>query len=732
MRSTVLRACAGLMPALAILVFPMTRPATGTIDGRVRDQAGAPIANAQVVVVGTSLHALTDPRGHYRIAAVPAGKVSLRAAFIGFRASVIEGVVVRNGSVTTQDFQLEQATVEVQDMSVVVTDPLAPRDEVTTRQRVSGEFTEQLPVDRTADVLSLQPGLVGGSPAGAAVQTRGTRSDGAATYADGVPVAPGTAGAKGEISIATNGFEEASVTTGKSSAELGNAQSGTINLSGRPANTASEIINDRSDERRRRRQRNIGGEDYRRIYENAFLGAGDNPLSTFSIDVDRASYSNVRRFLTDGRLPPPDAVRIEELVNYFHYDYAEPSGKHPFRVVTDRAPAPWNPRHQLVRIGLQGRRYASREIPPSNLVFLIDVSGSMSSPDKLPLVKQAFAVLVERLREEDRVAIVVYAGSAGLVLPSTSGDRKHEILSALGRLQSGGSTAGGEGIQLAYEVARRHHIEGGNNRVILATDGDFNVGMTSDGDLTRLIEAKRREGTYLTVLGFGTGNYKDGRMEQLADKGNGNYAYIDDILEARKVFGTELTSTLFTIAKDVKIQVEFNPARVHSYRLIGYENRMLAKEDFNDDTKDAGELGAGHTVTALYEIVPVGAERDGRPGVDELRYQRPARGITTTTSDEWMTVKLRYKLPAEETSRLLAHVVRSDDGAPRVSGDFAFAASVASFGMILRGSEHRGDASFDDVLRLARAGQGEDEDGYRAEFIRLVERARTLGVAMRD
>ena len=690
MRSTVLRACAGLMPALAILVFPMTRPATGTIDGRVRDQAGAPIANAQVVVVGTSFGALTDPKGYYRIGAVPAGTVSLRAAFIGYRVTVVSGVTVRNGQTTTQDIQLEQSTVAVQDVTVAVGAAGRPRDEVATRQRATGEFSDRLPV------AAGQPG-------------------------------------EGDLSIATNSFEEASVTTGKSSATFGNAQSGTINVAPRPASPEWEP-GDRRADGRRRHGRPTDGEDYRRIYENPFLGAGDNPLSTFSIDVDRASYSNVRRFLSSHQRPPADAVRIEELVNYFAYDYAEPTGAHPFTVATDRAPAPWNPRHQLVRIGLQGRRYASREIPPSNLVFLIDVSGSMSSPDKLPLVKQAFSVLVQRLREEDRIAIVVYAGRAGLVLPSTSGDRKEEILGALARLESGGSTAGGEGIRLAYEVARRHHIDGGNNRVILATDGDFNVGMTSDGDLTRLIEEKRRQGTYLTVLGFGTGNYKDGRMEQLADKGNGNYAYIDDITEARKVFGTELTSTLFTIAKDVKIQVEFNPARVHSYRLIGYENRMLAKEDFNDDTKDAGELGAGHTVTALYEVVPVGAEdRSGR-SVDPLRYQRPEprRESVGSRTDEWMTVKLRYKRPNEETSRLLQHVVRSGDGLSRVSGDFAFAASVASFGMILRDSEHRGDASFDDVLRLARAGQGEDEYGYRAEFIRMVERARALGVAMRD
>ncbi|HLS47508.1 MAG TPA: VWA domain-containing protein, partial [Gemmatimonadales bacterium] len=498
------------------------------------------------------------------------------------------------------------------------------------------------------------------------------------------------------------------------------------------------------DRRYRVRREPWNTEEYGRIYENRYLDARSNPLSTFSIDVDRASYSNVRRFLMQGQLPPADAVRIEELVNYFTYEYAEPTGEHPFSVAADVARAPWNPDHRLVRIGLQGRRYSSREIPPSNLVFLIDVSGSMASSDKLPLVKQAFRVLVRQLREEDRVAIVVYAGSAGLVLPPTPGSEKPVILAALDRLEAGGSTAGGAGIRLAYDVARRHHVPEGNNRVIIATDGDFNVGTSSESELVRLIEEKRAQGTWLTVLGFGTGNYKDGRMEQLADKGNGNYAYIDNLLEANKVFGRELTATLFTIAKDVKVQVEFNPARVQAYRLIGYENRLLAKEDFNDDAKDAGELGAGHTVTALYEIVPAGMPMDVNTGTtDPLRYQpnpEPVSGRTTerpaadgparSHPDEWLTVKLRYKPPRSDRSRLLSETVRDGDVRGRVTGDFAFAASVAAFGMVLRNSEHRGSAGFEQVLELARASRGEDRDGYRAEFIRLVELARSMGVAV--
>jgi Ca-activated chloride channel family protein len=474
-------------------------------------------------------------------------------------------------------------------------------------------------------------------------------------------------------------------------------------------------------------------EDYRRIEDNRFHSVRSTPLSTFSIDVDRASYANVRRFLLEGRLPPADAVRTEELVNYFTYEYAEPRGEHPFTVAADVGPAPWNRAHRLVRIGLQGRRYAARELPPSNLVFLIDVSGSMSSADKLPLVQQAFRLLVNELRDEDRVAIVVYAGSAGLVLPSTRGSDRETILGAIDRLQAGGSTAGGAGIRLAYEIARRNHLPEGNNRVILATDGDFNVGVSSEGELVRLVEEKRRQGTALTVLGFGTGNLKDSRMEQIADKGDGNYSYIDNLLEARKVFVSELTSTLFTIAKDVKIQVEFNPARVQAYRLIGYENRLLANEDFHDDTKDAGELGAGHTVTALYEIVPVGARSgvviaDGEP----LRYQQPGIDPVRPHGDEWLSVQLRYKPPQSDRSRLMRHTVRIRDELREASGDFGFAASVAAFGMVLRNSEFRGSATLDDVLDLARATRGADADGYRAEFIRLVEMARTIGVAVRD
>jgi len=464
-------------------------------------------------------------------------------------------------------------------------------------------------------------------------------------------------------------------------------------------------------------------ENYNLVNENRFLGAASNPLSTFSIDVDAASYSNVRRFLNQGTLPPKDAVRLEELVNYFPYRYPDQSGSRPFAVSTEVAPCPWATDHRLVRIGLQSRRLATEDLPPSNLVFLIDVSGSMDMPDKLPLVQQAFRALVRELRPEDRVAIVVYAGAAGLVLPPTSGADKATILEAIDRLHAGGSTAGGAGIKLAYDVAKEHFNTEGNNRVILATDGDFNIGASSDAEMVRLIEQRREEGTFLTVLGFGTGNLKDSKMEQMADKGNGHYAYIDSFREAQKVFVQEFGGTLFTVAKDVKIQVEFNPARVQAYRLLGYENRLLAKEDFKDDRKDAGELGSGHSVTALYEVVPTGADAVAI-GDDSLTYQETSLRPGARHSQELLTVRFRYKDPKCSTSKLLETAVNDRTGG--ASEDLRFASAVAEFAMLLRDSEYKGQASWEQALSLARGARGDDEQGYRGEFIGLVEAARSL------
>ena len=476
---------------------------------------------------------------------------------------------------------------------------------------------------------------------------------------------------------------------------------------------------------RGRYDRDFHRESYAHIVENAFLAVGPNPLSTFSIDVGRASYSNVRRFIRDGTRPPIDAVRIEEMVNYFAYSDPEPAGDVPFSVTTEVAPAPWQPLHLLMRIGLTGRSIDMSDAPPNNLVFLLDVSGSMNSPDKLPLLKTAFGMLVEQLRPQDRVAIVVYAGAAGLVLPSTSGSEKDVIQDALEGLHAGGSTAGGAGIRLAYAVAAENRIEGGNNRVILATDGDFNIGASSDSEMVRLIEEKREGGTFLTVLGFGTGNLQDAKMEQIADHGNGNFADIDSALEAKKVLVSEMGGTLVTIAQDVKIQVEFNPARVAAYRLIGYENRLLAAEDFNDDTKDAGELGAGHSVTALYEIIPTGVQSpaDAR-GLDSLRYQTTVTRSEVADDAELMFVKLRYQEPGGSESRLVTHPVERIEESP--SEDYRFAAAVAASGMLLRDSEHCADFSLDDVATLARNAMGEDREGYRAEFLRLLDRSRSL------
>jgi Ca-activated chloride channel family protein len=474
-----------------------------------------------------------------------------------------------------------------------------------------------------------------------------------------------------------------------------------------------------------------GTESYDSVAGNQFQSATKVPLSTFSIDVDTASYANVRRFLNDGQLPPPDAVRLEELLNYFPYALPQPEGDAPFSITTDVSRAPWNPGRLLARIALKGRDIAADQLPASNLVFLVDVSGSMRPENKLPLLKRALRGLVERLRPEDRVAIVVYAGSSGLALPSTSGEDQARILAAIDGLESVGSTNGAEGIELAYQTARKHFLAEGNNRVILCTDGDFNVGVTSRAELTRLIERERKSGVFLSVLGFGTGNVKDSTMEKLADQGNGNYAYIDSPSEARKVLVEQMGGTLFTIAKDVKIQVEFNPATVAGYRLVGYENRLLAKEDFNDDTKDAGEIGAGHAVTALYEIVPAGQPLPNDRTVDPLKYQTPTEGLTAklgpAPSKDLFTVKLRFKAPDGDTSKLLEKVVGPEvTPFDEASTDFRFASAVAAFGMKLRADQADAAMEWSTIQKIARGNLGEDPGAYRAEFLTLIEKARQL------
>ncbi len=476
---------------------------------------------------------------------------------------------------------------------------------------------------------------------------------------------------------------------------------------------------------------NFNTEGYAGIDENGFKSVLNNPLSTFSIDVDNASYSNIRRFINSGVLPPPDAVRIEEMINYFRYDYPEPEGVHPFSVYSELADCPWNSRHQLLLVGLRGKSIDKSSLPSSNLVFLIDVSGSMNVPNKLPLLKSAFSLLVNELRPQDHVAIVVYAGAAGLVLESTPGSRKEVIMNAINNLEAGGSTAGGAGLRLAYSVASENFVRGGNNRIILATDGDFNVGESSNGGMERLVEENRDRGIFMTVLGFGMGNIKDDKMEIIADKGNGNYSYIDNLQEARRVLVKEFGGTLFTIAKDVKFQVEFNPSKVQSYRLIGYENRLLNDEDFNDDRKDAGEMGSGHNVTALYELVPAGTD-EKIPSVDPLKYQGADRTnvkVANNYQNEYLTIKIRYKRPDGLTSMLLEKPVKSYvNDMEDTSDNLRFAAAVSEFGMILRNSEFKGNATLEEAAKLARSARGDDEEGYRGEFIRLIDTVKGLRV----
>ena len=471
--------------------------------------------------------------------------------------------------------------------------------------------------------------------------------------------------------------------------------------------------------------------EYSKIVENDYKDVRHDPLSTFSIDVDGASYSNVRRFITSGQMPTPDAVRVEEMINYFKYAYPQPTNGDPFSITTELTDCPWNSAHKLALIGLQGKEIPKADAPPANLTFLIDVSGSMEPEERLPLIRRAFRLLVNELRPQDKVAIVTYAGEPGLVLPPTPGSKKDVILEALSRLESGGSTAGGAGLELAYKVAQESFDKEKNNRVILATDGDFNVGISSTTELVKFIEEKRATGIYLTTIGVGDDNYKDAKMKELADKGNGNYYYIDNILEAKKVFVTQMGGTLNAIANDVKLQVEFNPAQVKGYRLIGYESRLLAKEDFNDDKKDAGELGSGHTVTALYEIIPPSASGDELHSVDSLRYQVPL-AVANYKPDEVMMVKFRYKKPGDTTSKLITHpVTLTASHFADASTNFRFAAAVAAFGMVLRDSKFKGDATLASAVALAKSAKGTDDEGYRAECIKLIESCQLMDKAMK-
>ncbi len=693
---------------------------SASLSGHVLDRDGKPIVGATIRIAGTKQGAYAKaPDGRYLIANIKAGAHDIEFSAVGYQKQT-HNVQIRVHATTTLDVRL--ATGGVQGKMVIVSGARAPArpDRAATVRSTSADDLERSARTSLQGAVALAP--PGSSQAVAhsprtdrpqetQIRVRGGRAAGSES---------GDASFQGAFGAASSAvYPTVAVVSSGPTAEYDEHASRSGNVQG-----ASDTV--------------ASGEGYNPIVENRFVAPRAEPFSTFSIDVDAASYTNVRRFISGGQAPPRDAVRIEEMINYFRYEYPNPIDEHPFSITTEMARCPWDPSHRLVRIGLQGRRVDEEAMPPANLVFLIDVSGSMNSEDKLPLLKSALKLLVEKLREEDRVAIVTYAGAAGLVLPSTSGAKKKEIIDAIDRLGAGGSTAGEAGIRRAYQVARANMRPSGNNRVILATDGDFNVGVTSITELVAMIEEERKDGVFLTALGVGTGNYQDATMEQLADHGNGNYYYLDRLDEARRVLVSELAGTLFTIAKDVKIQVEFNPEKVASYRLIGYENRMLTAEDFTDDRKDAGELGAGHSVTALYEIVPGRAADKSGSGIDLSSTRVDGFGGASLgvippglSQDEMMAVRLRYKQPSDSVSRLIHHPVEASDIAiGSASEDMRFAASVAELGLLLRGSSYKGSASIDDVISLARAGRGSDLDGHRGEFLSMVEayrRTTTIG-----
>ncbi|MDO6471927.1 von Willebrand factor type A domain-containing protein [Maribacter sp. 1_MG-2023] len=660
------------------------------ISGTVSDHAGNPMPGVNVIVKGTTNGTQTDFDGAYTISATKNDELVF--SYIGCKNMIVK---IRDSVVVNVSLEEDLQTLE----EVVVTGySIQKRSHVTGSVAMVNMQSPKSNISRT-----LQGKVSGINIRGlgsAEDKNVGTKINSPLYIVDGVPI-------QKQYNSIVQSLKSEDIDSRK---ELKASEA--KNLYGQNAKHGCIVI------------QTVKGnyvieedENYAQITENQFQNVGVNPLSTFSIDVDKAAYSNIRRFINNGKAVPVDAVKIEEMINYFDYDYPQPTSEHPFSVNTEVAQTPWNVDTKLVRIGLQGKEYLNEELPASNLTFLIDVSGSMSLDNKLPLLKSAFKLLVNQLREKDRVSIVVYAGAAGVVLEPTSGNNKEKIMSALNNLEAGGSTAGGEGIQLAYKLAEKHFKKNCNNRVILATDGDFNVGLSSDKDMEDLIVEKRESGVFLSVLGFGMGNYMDSKLETLADKGNGNHGYIDTMQEAQKLFGKEFGGTLFTIAKDVKLQVEFNPAKVKSYRLIGYENRLLADEDFIDDTKDAGELGSGHKVTALYEIIEVGVTSEYDKEIPELKYTNATDN--TRFSDELFTVKFRYKKPDGNKSIELVHVQNSNT--QEMSKDFQFSAAVALFGQQLRKSAFINEASFNDVIFLAENGRGEDKNGYRAEFIRLVK-----------
>lgn len=688
--------------AIVCTIFSYSYAAQGIIKGKVSDSKGVTLVAASITVEQNSAivaSTYTQFDGTYSVVA-PTGNCNIVVTSIGFQtqkayAYVHESKEIIVNIVLQVDLQPITQTVKIGYAS--------EKSEEMTSKPVLG-VTQAL----QGKAAGVQVRSNSGSPGAnmdIVIRGRGSVGDSRPLYiVDGVPVGYNYTGNTADI-------KSVSVMKDASSCAMYGARgvngvvviSTTGNKKGNPTQTLAEIEHNT--------------EEYDKIQDNIFKDAQTSPFSTFSIDVDRASYANVRRFITNGQKPYADAVRIEEMINYFDYSYPQPREKHPFTISVESDACSWNANHSLVMIGLQGKQLEEKEIPAANLVFLIDVSGSMGTPTKLPLLKQAFGELISKLREQDKVSIVVYAGAAGVVLEPTSGAHKQKIYDALNRLEAGGSTAGGAGMQLAYKIAKEHFIHGGNNRVILASDGDFNVGVSNTGEMVRMVEEKRDEKIYLTILGFGMGNYKDNRFEEISNAGNGNYAYIDNMQEAKKIFGHELWGTLYTIAKDVKVQVEFNPAIVKSYRLIGYENRMLQTEDFVNDKKDAGEVGSGHSVTALYEI----EYHTTKPThIETSKYLRQS----FINSDDVLTVNIRYKNLEDTTSILMQKSVTKQTMPPTTN--IVLASSVAEFGLLLRNSEYKGSSSFAHVIQTLSLLENKDEYGYRRDFVNMVEQARKL------
>jgi Ca-activated chloride channel family protein len=692
----------------------------GSLRGIITDiktGEGIPFAN---IAVKDSMGLLiaggtTDIDGKYNINPILPSIYTVEITVVGYSKQQLTGFYIGPNVPTIRDFQLSEAESELNAVEVVYSKPLIDRWKSSKVFSPNEGYSGGNISIKDKKTVQARAAGVTADAANGSINVRGSRASGTVYYINGVKV-------RSDVAIPQAAIQSTEVITGGLPAQYGDSDSHLIGppqhqtahfqygYTSPPVTTRSTI-----------------NESYAPIQELPFKAVTSAPLSTFASDVDAASYANVRKFITEGQLPPADAVRIEEMVNYFNYNYPNPDEGEVFSMNTELAACPWKEGHQLLRIGIKTKEVPKADLPDNNLVFLIDVSGSMGSNDKLPLLKKSLRLLVDNLNESDRVAIVVYASATGLVLESTKGTNKSKIIRAINQLHSGGSTAGGAGIQLAYKVAEQNFKKGENNRVILATDGDFNVGLSSDDEMIQLIEKKRESGIFLTVLGFGTENLKDAKMEKIADHGNGNYAYIDNLMEAHKVLVNEMGATLNTVAKDTKFQIEFNPMQVKAYRLIGYENRMLEAEDFNDDTKDAGDVGSGHSVTAIYEIIPAYSNEEvNTPPVDALKYQQKTGLVNDAVASEFATLKIRYKAPNEDVSILKTKTISTLGADPQMSEDFKFICGVIEAGMLLRSSTYAGASSFEEAKALAKAGKGEDENGYRGEFIRLISLAERL------